>query len=631
MAADQFGNVFACDYLRGIIRTTNGGNTWTDQNVGLLSGSIPTTYAALGDSEFLIGTYPTGLYRTSNQGQNWTPILGLPENSGRIGAVREISSGNILLGSIDNGMFRSTDNGVSWSEVTTFPIAGNSWIRDIKVLHTGRILVTSETEGVYKSDDNGIHWNLLLKSQFNYFESIGTTGKDTVYVFSAIDGIYRSTNNGDSWNLLGPFNMATRSMVCYSNGDVFVFAAGKGPLVLRAGASDWEFLHIPSLSTTSIATRGNNIYVGAYPKGFFQSNDGGKSWSESILNEAYDIKINRADEVFAAVSGGRVWKSTDNGNSWQYALKATMNQADGYSLAFDTSGNIFAGIGESYYADNGGSIFKSMDDGSTWQEVNEGLGGGSIMSLLVTDDNTILAADNFHGIYRSTNDGSTWQLSSNGLPSGANFLSEILTKDAEGRIFCGTIYNGIFVSNDDGLSWHSSNSGMAATRVLDILPLGSGKLFAATLEGVFSSTDNGANWKIDNGGIPNPYIMALAVDSLGYLYAGTWGTGIYKSAKSVTSVNSPLDEKPKSFSLFQNYPNPFNPMTTIRFDVPVASDVSLKIYDILGREVAVLANDRKQPGHYETRWNAASYASGVYFYRLQANGFVETKKLLLMK
>jgi hypothetical protein len=99
----------------------------------------------------------------------------------------------------------------------------------------------------------------------------------------------------------------------------------------------------------------------------------------------------------------------------------------------------------------------------------------------------------------------------------------------------------------------------------------------------------------------------------------------------VTGVEDKQQDVPLAYRLYQAYPNPFNPTTTIRFDVPAAGDVSLKIYDILGREIAVLVNDRKQPGHYETAWNAASYASGVYFYRLSANGFVETKKLLLMK
>jgi hypothetical protein len=96
---------------------------------------------------------------------------------------------------------------------------------------------------------------------------------------------------------------------------------------------------------------------------------------------------------------------------------------------------------------------------------------------------------------------------------------------------------------------------------------------------------------------------------------------------------------PKSFALYQNYPNPFNPATTIKYDIPVNSHVSLKIYDILGNEVRSFINEEKTAGSYELNWNATEFASGVYIYRLQAINpesgsgqvFVDTKKLILMK
>jgi len=89
--------------------------------------------------------------------------------------------------------------------------------------------------------------------------------------------------------------------------------------------------------------------------------------------------------------------------------------------------------------------------------------------------------------------------------------------------------------------------------------------------------------------------------------------------------------KPTTFSLQQNYPNPFNPSTTIRFAIPNAVHVSLKVYNVLGSVVADLVNGNLPPGLYSLRWNALSTANGVYFYRLEAGTFVETKRLLLLK
>jgi hypothetical protein len=87
---------------------------------------------------------------------------------------------------------------------------------------------------------------------------------------------------------------------------------------------------------------------------------------------------------------------------------------------------------------------------------------------------------------------------------------------------------------------------------------------------------------------------------------------------------------PKVYTLMQNYPNPFNPTTTIRYDLPKSANVSLKVYNILGQLVATLVDERKEAGHYQVRWNA-NVASGIYFYRLQAEEFVQTKKMILLK
>jgi hypothetical protein len=88
---------------------------------------------------------------------------------------------------------------------------------------------------------------------------------------------------------------------------------------------------------------------------------------------------------------------------------------------------------------------------------------------------------------------------------------------------------------------------------------------------------------------------------------------------------------PISYSLSQNYPNPFNPSTTIRFALPKSGHVELKVYNTLGQEVATLVNEEKTAGTYSAQWNASSVASGVYFYRLKAGEYNETRKLLLMK
>ena len=88
---------------------------------------------------------------------------------------------------------------------------------------------------------------------------------------------------------------------------------------------------------------------------------------------------------------------------------------------------------------------------------------------------------------------------------------------------------------------------------------------------------------------------------------------------------------PKEFNLAQNYPNPFNPVTTIRYSIPKLTFITIKVYDILGNEVAVLVNEEKPIGNYEVKFSAEELSSGVYFYQFQAGSFVETKKMLFLK
>ena len=88
---------------------------------------------------------------------------------------------------------------------------------------------------------------------------------------------------------------------------------------------------------------------------------------------------------------------------------------------------------------------------------------------------------------------------------------------------------------------------------------------------------------------------------------------------------------PDSYNLAQNYPNPFNPSTIISWQSPVSSRQTLKVYDLLGNEVATLVDEYREAGRYEVEFNASGLASGIYFYKLQSGSFVETKKMLLLK
>ena len=106
---------------------------------------------------------------------------------------------------------------------------------------------------------------------------------------------------------------------------------------------------------------------------------------------------------------------------------------------------------------------------------------------------------------------------------------------------------------------------------------------------------------------------------------------IFLQNDNATSLEDRPNTTPTEFVLNQNYPNPFNPSTKISWQSPVSSMQTLKVYDVLGNEVAALVDEYKPAGKYEVEFNASSLASGIYFYRIQAGSFVDTKKMILLK
>ncbi len=119
---------------------------------------------------------------------------------------------------------------------------------------------------------------------------------------------------------------------------------------------------------------------------------------------------------------------------------------------------------------------------------------------------------------------------------------------------------------------------------------------------------------------------AIVMTQNGYLFAYYPG--------EITGIDEEDGEgiiQPGTFELAQNYPNPFNPVTNFRFRISDFGLVSLKIYDVLGREIAILMNEQKPPGKYQVQWDASGFPSGIYFYRLKAGEFSEVRKMLLAK
>jgi len=251
----------------------------------------------------------------------------------------------------------------------------------------------------------------------------------------------------------------------------------------------------------------------------------------------------------------------------------------------------------------------------------------------------VLAATKEEGLFLSTNQGQTWDSINDGLAT----LSINSIVGIGSTLFVGTSV-GVYSSTNNGSSWSPANSGLT-NRNISSFAASEGFLFAGTDSGAFLTSDSGKNWIPANQGLASK-ISALAIGR--YLFAGT-SSGVWRWPLSglIVSVGQQSARRvPREFTLEQNYPNPFNPSTVIKYTVggtrdcqPASglagglgvSDISLVVYDVLGRSVATLVNERKLPGTYEVTFDGSALSSGVYFCRLAAGSYAEVRKMALVK
>jgi hypothetical protein len=250
------------------------------------------------------------------------------------------------------------------------------------------------------------------------------------------------------------------------------------------------------------------------------------------------------------------------------------------------------------------------------------------MRLFVAIVNEACPAPQGPPVYVSTNNGTSWTAASTGLTNNY-VLSLAVSPNGVGgtNLFAGTS-GGVFLSTNNGTSWTAASTPFSGFS--QMVRVGS-NLFAGTYGSVFLSTNNGTSWSAVNAGLMNTNVKALAVSDTN-LFAGTYYGGIWRRPLSemITDVESE-QQLPTNFALEQNFPNPFNPVTNFQFSIVNRQLTILKVYDLLGREIATLVNEEKQPGTHTVQWDASNVASGVYLYQLKAGAYTETRKLLLLK
>jgi photosystem II stability/assembly factor-like uncharacterized protein len=364
----------------------------------------------------------------------------------------------------------------------------------------------------------------------------------------------------------------------------------------------------------------------------FRSASNGVVWDSVFTSPGAainSVNVNSRGYVFLTTEGAGCFRSTDLGATWT-AIDTGLTTTVTRAIAFGPSSDVYLGTRDF-------GVYRSTDDGAHWTNVITGLAEFDIASLAVDSSGNIFAGvKGTNGIYKSTDQGGHWSLTS----MTNLFRVYAIAVHPNGHIFAGTqadppgapTPDGVYRSTDNGASWAQAGlTGVSIAGAPSIDFLRDGTLFVATdTGGVFTSTDEGSTWNAANTGLATRHVINIAVAN-DYLFAGTIA-GIFRSVQPVMAVIGRVNWiRPAGVALYDGYPNPFNPTTVLGFQIPAAGLVRLDICDLSGRTVTTLVNGKMAPGYYEVRWDAARFASGLYFGRLQAGSELRTRKLLLVK
>jgi hypothetical protein len=611
MFAGSTGGVAGAGY-----RSTDGGSTWSTVLFSDPLSRVERTYScfAFGQAGEVYagywergGTYKGGVMKSTDVGKTWVQVF-TGNAYDDVVAVAADSPGYVYVGLTMGGIRRSTNGGATW---TARPGPGGS-LSSLVIADSGHVLAGVASGMVLRSTNRCSTWAITNVSTIATALLVNKTTR-TIYGGGLQFG--RSTDDGRTWTMIDP-QAGWISSICQSpDGELFAGTNGIGVARSSDNGDHWGHLGIVTIVAKTLATGPGTAMLALAASGTFMTTDRGIQW-RSCGKPYSDIRsaaFSPRGWIYLGTWGGGVLRSTDGGGSWTPSNSGLPN-LEVNVIAVHSDGRIVAGTNK--------GICLSTNNGDSWSRIGP---DSAAISGLAWGNGETLFATGFGRCYRSLDGGGTWT----SMANSRIVYARGLVTSANGHLFCWTSDNLFSCSTNGGTTWIPRDPAGSPTQQVAAVNA-TGDVFLGTSNGCLRSTDEGITWTAVNGGLLDTDVSALAIDSAGVLYAST-GRGIYRSSPPTLAVALPGGTAPALIALQQNYPNPFNPNSDIRYQISEFRMVKLAVYDIRGREVAVLVNETKPPGAYQVRFDGTGLASGVYFYRLNAGSSVETRKMLLVR
>ena len=615
--------------------STDSGQNWNQlaipHNTGIADLEIDpgnqNIIYLLGNTMF----FGRGLWKSENRGQDWSNIQNDLDSLGE-GYDLEVDpvdsqilyvALSTIFDSTDACMFKSTNGGQNWFDITPAGLTV-PYIKQVQVSTANHeiVLIGTSEDGVFKSIDGGSTW--LPKNEGLRSGGIACIAVDSltgiIYLGTYYQGIYRSTDNGESWEEIS------------------------------------QNLNSGWFGELAIGFNNPNLgYVAGY-SGFFRTDDGGNSWQIVDAGMPPDhgasaVELDRYDpaNVYMAVfsrtlyptPGTGFYRSTDEGTSWEFFNSGLPDDITYSAIAIaygpEPERRIFLASYE--------GLFYSDDIGETWDRCSGGLPPyAEVIEIDVApSDQDIVAVSVWpNWIFISYDQGETWeQMQPLPDPQG-EFINDLAFHTSDPAILYAASYDmGLFRTSDYGQTWEAYDHDLPTPTYpwlivvsgITINPQNPENMFVITNQrGVYQSHNGGRHWISFNVGLDTTNAggdMMIVPGDTTRLMIATLGRSVWSIERTV-GIAEGGDNVPRNMALGA-YPNPFNSRVKLRFALPTAGPAAITIYDIIGRQVHSHFDGYRPAGNHEFIWDASSVASGIYFYRLQAEGETKTIKLTVLK
>ncbi|MBT8381905.1 MAG: T9SS type A sorting domain-containing protein [Ignavibacteria bacterium] len=653
------GKLWGKNSERGLYRSTNGGGSWENKlfisdstgciDVAINPADPNIVYAAMWErirrpDRRSYGGATCGLYRSSDAGETWTELTnGLPNNSpnvGRIGISVSASSPNIIYTIYaDNigyfaGVYVSANGGDSWTRTNDGSLSSlfssfGWWFGNIRVDPVNPDNVFVLGLDVYKTTNAGNSWFYSSGSMHVDQHGLYVHPQNNSFIVAGNDGgIYKSTNGGSIWTKFSimPITQFYTCEVDYQLPErLYGGTQDNGTnRTLTGNLNDWNRIYGGDGFYVLVDPTDNNfVYAESQYGGFGRSTNGGSNFTYGLngvsgsdrFNWSTPYIIDPTNPAKLYLGSHRVYRSTNRAVDWTVISPDLTNGPPTGNQVYGTITTLAAAASDTnvvYAGTDDGNVWVTLDGGTNWTNISASLPVRWVTRVAVDPYDAMTAYVTLSGyrydehlphVFRTTDAGTSWQDISSNLPE-APLNDIIVDQNIAGRLYVGTDV-GVFYTDSLGASWDYLGTSMPISPVTDLV-------------------------------LHNPTRT---------LIAATYGRSMYSIDLTIIteteSENLPLE----NFVLYQNYPNPFNPTTKMKFTIPTSPLnpspyqgegnrerlITLKVYDVLGNEIATLVNEEKPAGSHEIGFDATVLPSGIYFYKLQAGNYIETKKMVLVK